>query len=259
MASENCSAIAFYGFLSNGKRKRDFYQRVVKWFDEVGKPADKLSVHAPGYSGKPVSFSRTNSKLCKEGFNTVDSFTIFSTLPECQVPVHDYYLASAYSVRTFESGYAFIVTRSSLSDLNAASMLQLAKDVSTILEPEYGIGYNRMHRLGPGMYAIGVGKGLSTNKDDRQEASRISRWSLEGLRNKVYSQGFLRGVYPLSFLSDKQLNSTVNAQSLREWIEESKVRGSLTKFSDSLTLWEVDKANILEIEVELLKAGRIFK
>ncbi|MBE9102121.1 hypothetical protein [Vacuolonema iberomarrocanum] len=254
LASEEYSVLAFYGVSSTEKSRLGFYETLVDWFDYLGYPPDKLSIHGAGHSGKPVSFSRSNSRLKKNGFQQVSAFTIFSTIPEGRIPINDYYLMACYG----SNSYAFIATCSSIANLGSGLMFPLVQNLINILEFEYGIGYTREHHLGPAMYAIGIGQGLDVSGDAREEAMNITRWGMTGMDYSVYREGLIRDVYHWNFLTKDQLQKSVNNKTLAEWIQQEATRGSLKSLSEDITIWKVDEIHIPVVRSSLQATGNIF-
>lgn len=257
MTSEDYSVIAFYGVSSTEPSMSSFYKIVIDWFNELGYPPDKISVHGVGHSGKPILFSRTDSRIRKNGFKDINSFTIFATHPEGKTPVNDYYLMASYDGNP-ENEYCFIAACSSIANLSSNTMLPLAKKLISAVNFEYGIGYTRKHHLGPAMYAIGIGQGLGSGGSDYEEGLNITQWGNIGMTHKIYCEGYIREIYPWNFLTDKQLQLSVGNVKFIEWIQEQPVRGSLELISSDITLWKVEDNNIHAIRQCLQSTGNIF-
>lgn len=255
--SEECSALAFYGIEPSPKAAESFYHTIVKWFNEQGCPPDKMGVTGPGHSDKVISFRRGNAKLLKAGFEGITDIELISTIPGARIPGHDYYLTATYDGRD-KSLKADVVARSSIATLSPTSMLPMARTLAQHLNPAYGIGYRREHRLGPELYASGICMGLGLTGADDEEAMNISRWGYVGIVKQVYREGLLRDVYPWNFLTQPQLNRQVGQVPLQEWIGEDPRRGNLAPLCDGITLWEVARGNLLDVRLALREAGVIF-
>lgn len=257
--SEGCSAVAFYGIEPGGKRPAQFYNLVNKWFDDLGCPPDKLSVHGPGHSGKPRAFAQVNAKLQEGGFDGVWGISVTSMTPGGRVPVNDYLLTADYDDRN-ESLFVFVVARTSLASLSPSGLLPVARTLARELKPSYGIGYTRDHRLGPAMYAIGIcqGLGVGLTGDAYEEARTISRWCDLGMVRQVYRAGVLRDVYPWNFLTEPQLSRPVGGVPLERWVREAAGRGTITSFCGDMSLWEVNESDLSEVRAALRQAGVIF-
>jgi hypothetical protein len=261
LMSEECSVVTFYGINTDANAAAAFYQAVVRWFTELGCPPDKLSVHGPGHSGKPVSFARVSAKLQKAGFEGVTSLSVTAMTPGGQIPVNDWLLMADWSV---EYSYALVAARSSLATLSNESMLPLAQTLAQDSKPMYGIGYTRPHRLGPAMYAIGIcqglgpgGYGVDLTEAEREEADSISRWG-DGLAGQVWRDGLLRDVYPWNFLTKPQFTKPVGGVPLEQWIRQDTRRGTLGPLCEGVSLWEVGEAHLPAVRQALHQAGVIF-
>jgi hypothetical protein len=250
-----CTVIAFYGVHPGRRSLVDFFRATVEWFTEIGHPPDKLAVGTPGKFGKQQSFSRAANKLQQFGFDNITTLEITSMLPGGEYPLRDYLLTCTYSAL---SHYATLEARSSLAALSRSSLDLIAGAVAEAVEPEYGIGYYREHKLGPSFYAIGICKGLSYSEEDMEAASHISKWGQIGMELKIWKKGLLRDLYPWNFVSELQLSALISGVSLRDWIQSDKRRGSLSSFWNGLTLWEVDEAHLVQVRSELWNSGLIF-
>jgi hypothetical protein len=255
---EEDAVIAFYGISPEQPALKDFYHQVTTWFTELKCPPDKLSVHGSGFSGKPVSFSRVNTKLQREGFFNVKGFSVFSLLPDAKIPMNDYSATATYE-NDPESLYALVCTKSSLANLSDKLMLPIAQNIIHALKPVYGIGYNRERKFGPSLYAIGIGYGGEPLSGEAYEqALHRARWGDLGMIRQVYREGIIRDVYPWNFLTESHLEAKINNIPLQDWIQQDEQRGHLKLLSDGVWLWEVPEANILTVRSTLWNAGIIF-
>ena len=261
--SEECSALVFYGIEPAVSSLAGFYNGINDWSQEVCCPFDKMSVHGTGYSRKWVSFEHGDAKLQKEGFNAITSVFVVSLTPDARIPVNDYLVTAGFSAK---NSYADLVCRSSITPLSRAAMLPIAGTIIRSVKPTYGIGYKRLHSLGPAMYAIGIGQGLGPKgygissqltPEERAESERISRWG-NGMLGRVWEKGLLRDVYPWNFLTRPHLVKQVGTISLEKWIRQDERRGRLEPLGDGISFWEVDDINMSSIRKELLEADVIF-
>lgn len=252
---EKCSTLAFYGVSSTEQAVMGFYHTIVNWFTELGHPPDKLAVRGTGYSGRPATFKRMNTRLEKNGFAQVESVTLFSMLPEGKHPLSDYWLTAWY-VRNLKHIYAVVVARSSLANIENQSLRPIAQQLIQCLEPDYGISYTMEHRFQPDAYAIGLSPG--DEDGNYEEQVNISRWGNIGMQEHVYRKGIIRNVYEWNFLTAAQLTATVSDVSLEEWIRQDAKRGRLSEINHGVTLWQVNPDEILTLRTALKQAGRIF-
>jgi hypothetical protein len=260
--SAKSSAVAFYGIQATPEGAQQFYDIVVNWCSRHECPPDKLAVVGPGYSGKPVHFSRPDSKLRREGFVGVSMLSIIALAPGARIPMMDYLISGDYSE---PSRFGSIVSRSSIVSLADPDMLYTAKAIMLALKPEYAIGYNRPHQWGPAMYAMGIQQGLGLNgtgvqltDEEAIESQNIWAWRF-GLQEKVWNSGRIREVYPWNFLNETQLAAPVGDITLRNWIRSDPKRGSLAYFESDLCMWEVQPEQVPAIRTTLDYAGVIFR
>jgi hypothetical protein len=256
--SEEYAVIAFYGLLSEEEAVKDFYHQITTWFTELKCPPDKLSIHGAGFSGKPVSFSRANAKLQRDGFSNIKGFSTFSLLPDAKIPMNDYFATATYE-NDSESSYALVGTKSSLANLSSKSMLPIAQNIIHTLKPAYGIGYICEHKSGPSLYAIGIGQGGEhLSGKAYEQALHRARWGDLGMIRQVYREGIIRDVYQWNFLTSPQLEAKINGISLQGWIQQDEQRGYLSYLNGGVWLWEVTESNILTVRSSLWNAGIIF-
>lgn len=259
--SEQCSVVSLYGIASTKESLANFYHRIVQWFQEVGHSVDKLSVHGPGHSGRPVSFASADSKLRKLGFEGITDLDVFSLIPDARIPINDYLLTATWSAT---ESYVYIVSRSSIASLSDSVMLPLARKIIQDVKPAYGIGYTRNHRLGPAMYAVGIAQGLGLDgygvgltPAEQEEANSICRWG-DGIAERIWEKGVLRDVYPWNFLNQFHLAKQIGDTSLEQWIQRDEQRGNLSSFQDGITFWNVPESSLPLLRQILFRAGVIF-
>ena len=262
--SENYSVTAFYGIDASSTSANSFYKTVVHWCAQVGYPPEKIVVHGSGYSGKYVSFNRTNSKLQKVGFDGVQDFEIYSLRPGAKKTMFDYYIDVIFNGESenngkFESSYAAIAVSSHISTLSSDSLLPLVQAMIQSLKPVYGIGYTRQRKDGPLLYVVGIGQGIRpTSGPEYEEAVRHAHWGRLGMRRQIYREGTIRDVYPWNFLTTPHLEAEINGSSLQQWIQQDINRGSLSLLNDGVWLWDVAEPNIPGVRSTLWDAGIIF-
>jgi hypothetical protein len=260
LISQECSVVAFYGIDPSAKSAAAFYHTVIEWFKSLGCPPDKAGIRGPGHSGKLGSFSRADAKLKKAGFEGVKSMEVLCSTPQA-LTGNDYFLTADWSV---EYSYALVAARSSLATLSPPSMLPVTQTLAQVLKPEYGIGYTRLHRHGPAMYAIGIcqglglgGYGVDLNDAEREDADSISRWG-DAMAVQVWQKGILRDVYPWNFLTSSHLTKQIAGVPLEQWVRQDARRGTLSPLGDGVSLWEVTEANISDVRRLLRQSGIIF-
>lgn len=252
----DCIATAFYGISATPTSLHDTYQALLEWFKQCNLDPDLISVHGPGFSGKPLAFSKVNSKLSKSGFAGIRSFTLFALLRDWHVPTVDW-LATAY-LDVDESCF-YIESRSSFATLDDKRYNATISECASQLRPSYGIAYHRDHSKGPGFYAIGlnIGSPIATG-ESYDEKLAISRWGDIGMKREVYRSGLLRGVYEHNYLSSAQLSRKIGQVPLEVWIRSDVTRGTLTKLNDRLSLWKVPEIQSESIHNELCRNAAIF-
>ena len=255
--SDDCSALAFYGFRPGARAVEGFYRTMVGWFGQLGHPPDKAGVTAPGFGSKLGSFERFNTKLEKTGFGKVGGVNLIATTPGAKDWGSDYYLTASYDDELL---VATIVARSSLATLSAASLLPVAREVAEFLKPVYGIGFTRACELDPEGYSIGMVVDRDEPTDEElDEEARIAAWSETLFEDKVYRKGILRDLYPWNFLTKPHLAKMVNGVPLDEWIRQGTRRGTVGEFTAGMSFWEVARKDIPEIRQTLRAAGLILE
>jgi hypothetical protein len=261
VSSKRMTVIAFYGLNPKAHGLRDVYESVLRWSDSVGDPPNRLGVHGLGFGGKMRDFSRTDSKLRKAGFESIESFDLesVSAAPESSSVAGTRGAADAAweaSVSlTFNYGYLACSTKVAKLD---SSMRSIAESFIKHLRPSYGIGYYRERRLGPGYYAIGLAYGLDTAGPEYEEGLNIGRWGDIACMKQLYREGLLRDIYPWNFLTEPHVRRRIGGQPLRSWIRSHPNRGRLQELDHNAALWTVSKSERTSVRRALWKAGLIF-
>lgn len=261
--SEDCSALAFYGVGASENAVFAFYECMIKWFQQLGYPPDKIAIGRQGRDAKWTSFLRGNAKLQQTGFVGITNIEMVSLVPEGRIPVNDYLLNVGFFPK---HSCATFVSRSSIVPLKRVDMLPVAKCMAKAINPAYGIGYTRQHRQGPAMYAVGICQGLGSNglnipgqmsPKEEAEADRISNWG-NGIEARVWDRGLLRDIYPWNFLSASHVRMPIGTVTLEQWITEDVQRGQLVHLDDQLWFWEVPAVNLGAIRKALQAEDIIF-
>ena len=253
--NEPDSVIAFYGMNPKADGTASVYRMLVDWFNELGYPPGKVAFSGPGYGRRMMEFARGDAKARRVGLGNVYSFGLISLLPMSTLPLTDYQLDAHYDAGQ-EHMEVVVTARSCIAKLSGDSMLPLARRLMCEVKPEYGIGYERLRRLGPAFYAIGVCQGIGLAKADYEEGLRISRWA-DAVRACIWRRGLLRDVYLWNFLTASQLSMNVDGVPLERWIEQNPNRGTLAPVG-TMFLWAVDEQWIPSVREQLDRAGLIF-
>src|SRR5262249_10365566 len=98
--SEECSALAFYAIEPGVNAVESFYRTMVKWFNELGFPPDKIAVSGPGHTGKLVEIAHGAAKLEESGFREVVVVELVATTPDAKIWGRDYLLTASYDGRS---------------------------------------------------------------------------------------------------------------------------------------------------------------
>ena len=252
--SDECWVFALYGIDATGESLGSIYEELLAWLDAHDAPPDKLSVHGEGFPGKVGAFPRLHAKLEKAGFEKVESLSLFSLLPDADLPVRDWKAEADLSPR-----HSCAVFAADASLAGVESMLDITRRAVEHLRPVYGIGYRRERRLGPVLYAYGMSYGINAfSGPEYEESLRISRWGDTAMEGGMYRQGLLRDVYPYNLLTEVHLAARVEGVRLEEWIREGAGRGELAPFQGGVRLWKVDDAARERVRPALRQAGLIF-
>jgi hypothetical protein len=253
----DCTVLAFYGIDSRAEVAPRFYNFALTWFVGNAHQPNQISVHGPGFGGRPVAFSQTSSTLQRQGFAGVTNVYLVAMFPGGQIPVRDWLLNVNWSLT---DRYAVFAAESSIVLFHSDGFRRYAEEVARLLQPEYGIAYEMSKRLAPDMFALGIGQkeGAILTGEAYEEARNVARWGDMGMEQQVWRSGVIRDVYPWNFLTAAQLNKKVAGCSLREWIGQDSQRGSLSELSDSVVLWIVPASSIQAIRQQLREARLFF-
>lgn len=261
--SEDCSAIAFYGIDLTKDSLEQIYYTASQWFVELGCPVEKVSVNGLGYGRGWTSHKHASAKLKKNGFRDITGLTMVSLIPDAEIPMNDYLATFAVSMR---NAYALFVCRSSVVSLSCPVMFPFFQKVFRIIKPAYGIGFDRLHRLGPGLFAIGICQGLGSSENcihsemteaEQKEADSISRWG-NGMTSRVWEKGLLRDIYQWNFLTKIHLSKLIGDIPLKQWIKADETRGKLISLEEGISLWEVEESRLLSVRQMLSQFDIIF-
>ena len=243
--------LAFYGIAGGVAAAKGFLSAITDSFNQLGYPPDKLAVGRDGRYSKAGGFRRTSAILHKRGFAGVHHLAIYAMLPGFRF-MDDTYCHAEWS--NDEPRIALVCVRVDILGNFDLPSWPLVPALIRCLKPEYGIGYFREHRLGPGFFAVGLIKGLPL---DATEGEWISAWGM-ALEHRPWRSGLIRDVFRWNFLMKPQLRRAVGNQSLETWIRSGPDRGALKTVSKDLVLWSVPEAHIPVVRQPLCDAGVIY-
>lgn len=234
--------IALYGLNPPSESMLAVFQTTLQWMAALGcDPTIFSSGNVTRPAGKYVPYPR-GVKSFHANWRRASNFSV-SCLPQGTTDR----FRGEDSAAGYTPNGAFVMTfRATLLDQHKQDAITIARAFARLLEPRYGF----ISRLAFGFHPIEYGVGLSLNT-----GRSVQDWA-DAIRFDLYR--FLRNVYPWSLLTDEHLDITVSGTRLEEWIREDSRRGSLTPFTDRMTLWTVDEAQIPALRQVLDAAGLFF-
>jgi hypothetical protein len=137
------------------------------------------------------------------------------------------------------------------------SFAKLAFDLGAF---DYGYLFELGVEDGPGNFSRGYGFNFSGSVFSVEEQRRIQSWG-EFCRAGYGDATFvIRDVFPVNFLHDGRLNANVaEGRTLRDWIGTGGgKRGSVTKLTDEIWMWEVPDKSLADLRRELSGSEAMF-
>jgi hypothetical protein len=253
--SSEASVVALYGVQFSPRQLETSYTHLVEWCDSLGFHPDRSGVSGKGFSENVGTFDRFDKRLQREGFEGVRGFNLYRLVPGGEIPGCDWCINAQV---VDEYSCCIVGARSSIAPIPGESMLSITRTLIRDLSPVYGIGFRREMDLGPVLYAMGGCMGLELWGEERKQAERIQRWHNIGLEQRCYEKGFLRDIYPWSFLTGSQMSQQIEGIPLKQWIEQNRERGSLSPVEGGTWLWEVQKSQMPYVQSALENGGMIF-
>src|SRR3989304_10085677 len=226
-ALAKCFTVAFYGLSATDGGLTSYYEHLIEWFGKNKLSLDMLSVHGPGFSGKPGSFARNDRRLRRSGFKNIESVHLYSMTDDGSIPVL-HWVATADVIRS--KAVAVLSVDLGVVSWSRDATLSFSRTAIELLRPSYGIGYSREKRVGPALYAIGLVHGLDAfSGPEYEESLLISRWGDTAMPTEVYKTGLQRDVYPMNFLTAPHLARPIQGSPLAEWVAKEPTRGRVTQ------------------------------
>jgi hypothetical protein len=131
---------------------------------------------------------------------------------------------------------------------------ELAKNVT---DTPYGIAYSHEYRKGPDFYAVGIiaspDPEVFSDAAALEAGDRVARWFHELNGARRYLNGWFRGAYPASVLSEGHVNADLKGG---KTIRSAGI-GNLTALDATHWLWELAAEEISVAEKALREAGRL--
>jgi hypothetical protein len=144
-----------------------------------------------------------------------------------------------------------------LAGFNRAMFDQIAKSIADKAGFQYGYAVQAPYGVIGEEYGIGLAATLPIDSEleDAYAWPRTLSIDMRLKQNRPFTRGLLRFVYPLNYLSRRQIDHPVGDKSLKEWIESAADRGNLTWLCDELFVWQVPEEQIRAIRVALGESG----
>jgi hypothetical protein len=249
--NENYSVVSFYGFVPKECTLRQFYAKALGWFMEFQSPPTRIGT---GLSKGLRDFTRVKKKLEGDGFSLARTkhIWIYSEPYDGKDPKNGCNLECAISGS--KRDYCLVVFPSRVLRIGSKRLLAIAQELIDLLNPRYGIGFERIGRWGPAYFAVGLGCGLDKTPE---EDERVINWR-ETTWERHYLRGYLGGVFPWNFLTAAQLNARAGAMTLEQWISAKPHRGTLQRLANEMVLWSVPEADIPDVYKALWEAEVVF-
>lgn len=239
-----CNCFAAYSketFLSDFSIWHNY---AIKTLEKLNLAPTYIGVYGKGWSGKYTDVKRTTSRLFTRKFAGVESITFVVAPSDSDAPAYDwncYFMLFSKEDRGLELVICFDEKYINFLSLDFQNII---KEISILLNVEYGTGYRRENIKGPSTYAMGAAEGIISNSD---EAILITKWYKEGIFRGKYQEGYLRDIYPYNVLNLKHLNIKIEGVILKNWIDANAQNGNLTQISKDLWLWTVNQNEIKRI------------
>lgn len=230
----------------------EFLRIGVNWFRSKSPNLGKMFVaKTPTANSKSVSEKKLGEMLAaKEKISSLeiypsgpDEFSYYFCVSETENGARALTMTLPGEIFRAEDAEDFIATVSALGDLC------------------YGMSLLVDGTKNPAYFVRGVTHGEPRTEDEEDESRRNSIWFMERLPMKGappkmrHKHGLLRDVYEINVLNESHTTAVVDGQDLGSWISESKVRGTLTRLSESNSLWVVPSTYVRHIRDSLGKNG----
>ena len=253
------SALAFYGLNPANDTIEKCYCTAIRWMTGRGLAPTFMCTDLD--KDKLISHSRSETKLRKKGFTGTVRFDLVAAPAQSK---GDLEARSSEIYYSGEKDFTLLVISfaSRTVSLNSADLLTIASEACALTRPSYGIAYERPLHRGPVHYAMCISRKrleefYRQTEADREESMRISRWS-QADEDKLYLRGSIRDVYPRSFLNPSHLNFPIENATFAEWVRRDPHNGTLSPFTEALTLWEVSDEEIPRLQHVLFDAGMVY-
>jgi hypothetical protein len=142
------------------------------------------------------------------------------------------------------------------------SLEHLGRNLSDVCRTKYAFEYRQRWMMNYENYHYGMIPVHIDHHLTRDGGMNFCWWSsTDEYRDKQFSAGLLRDIYPTSYLSRPYLDARLghSRTTLEQWIKaDPGSRGTLEPFTDILTKWTPPVEKIPQIREELYRAGRVF-
>lgn len=147
--------------------------------------------------------------------------------------------------------------------LTTEQQIVLARRVAQVFGPCYGNVYYWPHFCGPYSYSFGSAQ-IDLNKicqkdfDEihfRENAKTLDRFGRKGRAFPV-REGFLRDIFPMSFLPEAHLRAPVEGTTFEGWQQRSGL-GTLSEILPGYAAWEVPREAAEEAREILRRNNRL--
>ncbi len=253
-------AVALYGCtMPAPARRRWLFDWAVHHFTALKHPPDFAYLKGATISSRKIGAYKSVVKRLARAFDSLNGFGVYSATPNAGNPSIENYCSATF----ISDSDGLVVICVPVDDAPEPISNSWVSELCSLLTPLYGIGYIRHIDRCPDAFAYGLNilsgsHSTILTAEEQLEADSIGAWGFDGLDGRVYRRGILRDVYRWNFLTAAQLQSSVREQCLSEWIATGLNRGTLSRFTSTITLWEVPVSVIAGVRSELQAAKVIF-
>lgn len=230
--NESHNVLAFYGLQGKPEEMMAVYHYLLDTFVGIG-----LRPRLAGLFGreKLVSF-RYAEKLLAKSVEQLRNLSVYFLPMDVKNEIEGTDVIFSISADTFSpysAGDCIVDIRNGVVASDDELWTTMARTISDICHPAYGIRFDRLCKNGPYYFALGMLYGTEITKDEI-----LSNHHLNIKNRSFLSTGQLSSVFPWNLLTSLQLNNKIEGMTLKEWIERHPDGGSLSNLTDEMMLWQ---------------------
>jgi hypothetical protein len=241
-----CKFISLYKKQEVNINLKSYINCCLEIFKKLNIFPSHIGITGKGYHKKIVKYYNGIKKLESNNYESVESINIFSIPQYSNAPSYEWSFLIGINLR---EGAEFFLGGND-ADIGHLTLTEILIDIFKLVNFDYGFGSKMNYSKGPEYFVAGVQYGDLTNL----EMEDASKWLKDSLNEKSFSNGRLRNIYEINFITQNHLKYELSSGfTLSEFILSQK-QTKLKNVYSGLYEWIIPNREVIRIRNLLLES-----